>query len=73
MRATFMLAELLILAGCKPTDDGNGQKADVVKPTEQDNSTPVMDYKDPDTGCHYIVWNGGMTPKLGKNGKPFCD
>lgn len=38
--------------------------------------TDIVLFRDPDTNCDYLVYDGyksgGITPRLGRDGRPFC-
>lgn len=67
----------LMLTACGPKIDAvaveEASNAMVTDDTAQAATSEVTDWKDGDTGCHYLVWNGNLTPKLGADGKPVCD
>ena len=54
-------------------ETSNTMVTDETAPPVQTQTTEVTDWKDDDTGCHYLVWNGSLTPKLEASGKPLCD
>jgi hypothetical protein len=64
------LSAAFLVAGC-------GQGGAVKQPEKvesADFSSEVMLYKDPETGCEYLIFEGykkgGITPRLDQHGKP---
>ena len=84
MRTTMILWDpsAVMLAGCDPT--GSPFRAEPIKAAKlegkirgtRSGGEQIRDWRDPDTGCRYLLWEGarqgGMTPRLTPDGRPMC-
>lgn len=65
-----LLAACLVSAGCEPPQTG-------AAPKKYSSVYDVTFYRDPQSGCQYLVTYGGrgpagITPRLSKDGLPDC-
>lgn len=65
-----LLAAFLASAGCEPVQTATA-------PKKYSSVYDVLFYRDPQSGCEYLVTYGGrgpagITPRLGKDGFPNC-
>ncbi len=84
MRATFVLCLLAApaLAGCDKFDSSfqaapiNASTVDGNVRGRRSGGEEIRVWRDPETGCQYLVWErrrtGSMTPRLKADGRPMC-
>lgn len=84
LRTTLIIcvSSAMMLAGC----DQNGSPfgSEPIKAAKlqgkirgtRSGGEQIRDWRDPDTGCRYLLWEGarqgGMTPRLTPDGRPMC-
>jgi hypothetical protein len=76
------VSSAVMLAGCDSA--GSPFRSEPIKTTKlegkirgtRSGGEQIRDWRDPDTGCRYLLWEGrrqgGMTPRLTRDGRPMC-
>ncbi len=73
MRRYLILATALVAATAAAAADNGSRVAPMVaRFTDQKDHWIVSVWKDPDTGCEYLVTLDHMTPRLDHDGRPRC-
>ncbi len=77
MTLTICMLGLVPLAACDRTESAPINASTVEgKIRVRRGGERVRVWRDPETGCQYLLWErrdkGGMTPRLRPDGRPMC-